>query len=136
MHKIGFNLDLLAQGMERGGGGAQRRFAVLDIQTLITGGFVCRRWRTAWMRRSGMSRLVASATAHFAALMAASEPSTPTTIRPTDCGWFLASSDRSWTGGDTQCSIGDVIGCCRQCSRAVRPRFAAMVTCGSVFLRA
>lgn len=40
MHKIGFNFDLLAHGMQRGGGGAQRRFAVLDIQTLITQGFI------------------------------------------------------------------------------------------------
>ena len=38
MQKVGFNLDLLAQGIERSAGGAQRRFAVLDIQTLITYG--------------------------------------------------------------------------------------------------
>ena len=94
MHKIGINFDLLAHGMERGGGGAQRRFAVLDIQTLISRGFI---WLAFGDRMDETKRdvaAVASVTAPFAALMAAWEPSIPTMIRSGDCGWFIASSDR------------------------------------------
>lgn len=43
-----------------------------------------------WTSRSGTLRLTASAIAHLAALIAASEPSMPTTIRSDD--WFIASS--------------------------------------------
>ena len=44
----------------------------------------------AWMRRSGMPRPTASATAHLAAFTAAPEPSIPTTTRFR--AWFISSS--------------------------------------------
>ncbi len=40
MDNIGFDFDVLADGIDRCAGGAQRRFAVLDIQTVLTGGFI------------------------------------------------------------------------------------------------
>src|SRR6516164_1850957 len=61
-----------------------------------------------------MSRLMASATAHLAALIAASEPSIPTTMRSDDCGWFIASSrsdgwaPRTFPGPAKQTLLADV----------------------------
>jgi hypothetical protein len=69
-NNIDINLYSLCHGVECSGDGAQRGFGVIDLQTV--------------------SRLAASATAHLAALIAASEPSIPTTIKSVDCGGLIA----------------------------------------------
>ncbi|BCI87227.1 hypothetical protein NIIDMKKI_24330 [Mycobacterium kansasii] len=69
--------------MQRGRGAVEGHFGVFDVQTLVAGGHIGAAG-IAWINRSGMSRLIASVIAHLAALIAASDPSMPTTIR--DCG--------------------------------------------------